>query len=339
LPGLFPCTHHQKLAVFDKQRLYIGGLDLNERRYDTPTHGRAGHQTWHDVQLLITGPIAVEAHQHLTSFRDIVVGHAKAPVLPNLLRTISSKRSHGLRSFGPEPIVQDLRRAHFALILRATTLIYLESQYFRDRSLARLLARRARENPQLNLILILPAAPDEVAFDGKRGSDARFGEGMQALCLGIIRRAFGPRLFVGSPAQPRVVLPNGRNILDGRDRLNGAPLIHVHAKVSVFDDHAAIVSSANLNGRSMKWDTEAGVVLSRPTDVADLRQRVMAHWLPKDAVRAAFGLDTALSEWQRIAQANARVKPEARQGFLLPHDFAAAEAFGKTLPILPEEMV
>ncbi len=43
-----------------------------------------------------------------------------------------------------------------------------------------------------------------------------------------------------------------------RDRLGGAPMIYVHAKVSIFDRSAAIVSSANLNGRSLRWDTEAG---------------------------------------------------------------------------------
>ena len=31
LPPLYPATHHQKLAVIDGTRLYIGGLDLDER--------------------------------------------------------------------------------------------------------------------------------------------------------------------------------------------------------------------------------------------------------------------------------------------------------------------
>jgi len=31
---LAPVTHHHKLAVFDRKRLYVGGLDLNNRRYD-----------------------------------------------------------------------------------------------------------------------------------------------------------------------------------------------------------------------------------------------------------------------------------------------------------------
>jgi phospholipase D1/2 len=124
-----------------------------------------------------------------------------------------------------------------------------------------------------------------------------------------------------------------------RDRHLGAPLIYVHAKVSIFDDTDAIVSSANLNGRSFFWDTEAGVHLSDPSDVESLRRRVMAHWLPETAGPEALELDTAMSAWSEIARKNARLSPDARQGFLLPHDFAAAEAFGHDLPLVPEEMV
>ncbi|RYE51300.1 MAG: hypothetical protein EOP21_01725 [Hyphomicrobiales bacterium] len=53
LPPLYPATHHQKLAVFDGEAVYIGGLDLDERFYDTPDHRLPGHETWHDVQLMV----------------------------------------------------------------------------------------------------------------------------------------------------------------------------------------------------------------------------------------------------------------------------------------------
>lgn len=338
LPDLYPATHHQKLAVIDRSLLYIGGLDLDERRYDTPQHRRAGNQTWHDVQLLIEGPAVAEAQAHLETFQDVVTGKAPPSRTRRFLRTLSRPRS-GLFHFGPDPLINELQSAHLALTQRAKSFIYLESQYFRDMRFARSLATAARRNPELKLILILPAAPDEVAFEGKRGLDARFGEAMQARALRTIRRAFGNRLFVASPAQPRPVLPDGRGPDDRRDRLHSAPLIYVHAKVSIFDDAAAIVSSANLNGRSFRWDTEAGIYLANPTDVVELRHRVMAHWLPADSGPAAFAADTALSVWRRIAHQNARHPAARREGFLLPHDFAAAEAFGRNLPIVPEEMV
>ena len=93
--------------------------------------------------------------------------------------------------------------AHLALIRRARRFLYIETQYFRDRTLARALAARAKVNRDLQMILILPAAPDEVAFDKRVALDIRFGEALQAAALRILRHGFGNRLFVGSPAQPR----------------------------------------------------------------------------------------------------------------------------------------
>lgn len=341
LPRLFPAVHHQKLAVIDRRVLYIGGLDLDERRYDTPTHGRAGNQTWHDVQLMIEGPVVAEAQQHLESFKDVIGGRLAPPKTRRLLRTLSRPHRGSLWHFGPDPVVSELRSAHLILSGRSSRFIYMESQYFRDIGLAKALAGTAARSPTLKMILILPAAPDDVAFDGKRGLDTRFGEAMQARALRILRKGFGARLFVGSPAQPRPALPDGKGSEpnDRRDRLHGAPLIYVHAKVSIFDDTSAIVSSANLNGRSLRWDTEAGVYLTNENDVNELRHRVMAHWLPEDAGPEAFAADTAVEAWTRIGWRNAATAPLARKGFLLPHDFAAAEAFGRKLPILPPEFV
>jgi hypothetical protein len=340
LPRIYPTLHHQKLAVIDRKTLYIGGLDLDERRFDTPEHDRAGPQTWHDLQLILDGPVVVEAQAHLERFRAAVAGEGPVATYRRLLTTVSRKRENDLFRFGPTTGAMQFRTAHAALTARVTQLVYLESQYFRDRTIAMDLARRAKAQPGLTMILILPAAPEDVAFQGKRGLDARYGEFAQARALRIIRRAFGDRLFVGSPAQRRRAAPRDNGEGDGdRDRLDGAPIIYVHAKVSVFDDASAIVSSANLNARSLSWDTEAGVYLYRRNEVEDLRRRIMAHWLPDSVGPEAFAMDSAAAVWGRVARANARAQPKDRAGFLLPHDFAAAETFGKALPMIPEELV
>ena len=340
LPPLFPATHHQKLAVFDRQRLYIGGLDLDERFYDTPDHRLPGHETWHDVQLMVEGPVAADAQAHLESFLSAVAG--KAAPLPQaperdglrLVRTLSRRRLRWAgRQIAPEPLVTEIDAAHHAAIDRAQRLIYVETQYFRDRRLARHLAREARRNPLLQMILILPAAPDDVAFEGSTGLDARLGEFLQARALRILRRGFGRRLFIGGAAQPR------RTRARGRAQLRGAHLIYIHAKVSIFDDRQAIVSSANLNGRSLRWDTEAGLVIDRPAAVAALRRRLMEHWLPADAGADFFDPERALVAWWRLAARNAKLPPARRRGFILPYDLKSAEIFGRAFPLVPEEMV
>ena len=343
MPQLHPLTHHQKVAVIDNRLLYIGGLDLDERRFDCPAHHQDADQTWHDVQILIEGPAALVARKHLDGFLDIVRGGAAAAPAPPLLRTLSHARPFAPFHFGPARRHAEIAAAHHALIGRSARLVYLETQYFRDRALARALAERARAEPGLNLILIIPAAPEEVAFSNRPGSDSRLGEFLQARCLRMVRKAFGKRVLVLSPAQRRSAAPQTAPETENegaeRARLNGAPIVYVHAKVSIFDSAAAIVSSANLNGRSLYWDTEAGVLLDNPQDVAALRERVMRHWLPPDLGDAYLKPETAFALWQRLAHANARAVPADRRGFLLPHDFAAAERFGKPLPVIPEEMV
>ena len=340
VPPLSPATHHQKLAVFDAEAVYIGGLDLDERFYDTPDHRLPGHETWHDVQLMIRGPVAADARAHLEQFLGIIEGSAAAdPPAPErerlrFVRTLSRRRKRGAwRFISPEPVVQEIEAAHAEWIARAEGLIYIETQYFRNRRMARRLAQAARERPGLKMILILPAAPDDVAFEGATGLDARLGEFLQAKCLRILRRAFGRRLFVGGAAQPR------RTRARGRAQLKGAPLVYIHAKVSIFDDRAAIVSSANLNGRSLRWDTEAGVVMADPHVVAGLRRRLMEHWLPAGAGPDFFDPDRAMQAWWGLAARNARLPPERRRGFLLPYNLRSAETFGRAFPLVPDEMV
>ena len=335
LPRLTPVTHHQKIAAFDGRFLYVGGLDLNDRRWDTPDHAREGQATWHDVQVVVEGPAAAEAERHLATFLDCVEGLAEPPRLPHLLRTLSRRRSVDLPFLSPMPLVSELAEAHAEQALASRGLIYLESQYFRDTPFARTLALAARRNPALGLVLILPAAPEDVAFHGNEGSDARYGEYLQARCVHMVRRAFGARAFIGSPAQPRAAPATDT----GRARFYGAPLVYLHAKVSIFDDRAAIVSSANLNGRSMKWDTETGVALTERADVDALRRRCAEHWLGGAAEPAYLDPLRAVAAWRDLSRANARAAPEARRGFLLPYASAPARRFGHKLPGIPEEMV
>ena len=332
IPPLQPVTHHQKMAVFDRERLYIGGLDLDDRRYDTPDHEEPPRQTWHDTQLMVTGPVAKQAHAHLTSFRETVAGKSAPIATPGLLRTLSKPRRFNLGRMSPRTTVNELARVHYHLAERAERLIYLESQFFRDRLLARRLAQAARKRPDLKLIVILPGAPEEVAFDGQRGPDQRFGEYLQAKYVSKVQRAFGDRAFFGTPVK-------NQSGGEGRGKVHGAPIIYVHAKVSVFDETDAVVSSANLNGRSFRWDTEAGLWLTRPADVATIRKRCFEHWLPDNPDPKLLSCDTAVEAWRTLAHQNAAASPEERQGFIVPYSTKPARRFGRSLPGIPEDIV
>ncbi|WP_339768915.1 phospholipase D-like domain-containing protein [uncultured Pseudosulfitobacter sp.] len=333
-PALIPTTHHQKLAIADGTRLMLGGLDLNERRYDTPEHRRDGPQTWHDAQIMCEGPIVEQAQRHLTEMLAVTNGTQAPQSLPLMLRTLSRKRNNAAFHMSPHTVLNKIEVAHLDMIAKAQHLIYLESQYFRSRVIAKALARAAREKPDLKLILVLPAAPDDVAFEHSTKSDARFGEYLQAKAVRKVTRAFGKRCLVMSPARP-VTLDND----SGRAAHFKAPMIYLHAKVSIFDDTDAIISSANLNGRSMRWDTEVGMHLTDPQTVATLKQRSFDHWLPQDATPDYHDLQTAVSAWRKLAVRNAKLEPEQRAGFVLPFPIAPARRFGRNLPAVPEELV
>lgn len=334
LPEITPTTHHQKVAAFDRKRVTLGGLDLNERRWDTLHHDQPAEGTWHDVQAFIEDArLAESAANHILTLQRTTGGMMPPAAAPGLLRTLSRRHRRNLVRLSPKTIVNELGRAHRRHIVAARRLIYIETQFFRDLQTATRLARAGHRNRHLDLLMVLPAAPEDVAFENNGGADARFGEFLQTRCVKMVRRAFGPRVLFVAPAQPR------RSDSSGRDALWGAPIVYVHAKVSVFDDEAAIVSSANLNGRSLYWDTELGTEFTHPEDVQALRRRCFDHWLPEDAGEAFHRPETALSAWRRLAIENLHRDPDERQGFVLPYDPTPAERFGRDLPPVPNEMV
>jgi phospholipase D1/2 len=331
---LLPATHHQKIAVFDRRMLWIGGLDLDERRYDDPGHRRRRDETWHDVQLMVSGgPVVDEAQAHLETFLDVSAGRRAPPPATHLLSTLSRKRRVTTPFLGPRPLRRTLEEAYLARIGAARRLIYLETQFFRAPWIAQALARAAHANPELGLILVLPAAPEDVAFDGRTSRDARFGEWLQARAIGKVQEAFGARAAICSPVRPEA-FDSG-----GRDCCAGSPIIYVHAKVAIFDTASALVSSANLNGRSLRWDTEAGVELTDPDMVSGFRARVLEHWLGEPPGADFTGPGTAVAAIRARAQRNLEVAPDRRKGFLVPHDPRPARDFGRRAPGVPSAMV
>lgn len=344
---LRPATHHQKMATFDGARAIVGGIDMARRMYDTAEHDRPAEQTWHDVSLLVEGPVAEAASRHLRrlwnantpSFnaRVTAMGAPRANLLhtvsplppvaggasehPDFLRTLSRHSKSGF-AFGPKPNVTEIEDALLQEIAAANDLIYLETQFFRSPVIAKALAAAGAAKPDLRLILLIPAAPEDVAFEGNKDADARQGEWLQARAIQDIDKAFGNRADVFCLAKPED--DPGRNP-SPRASLLGAPIVYVHAKASIFDSRTAIVGSANLNGRSLKWDTETAVRW-READAVNAFQAELwrRHFMGAPPTPA-----DGLTAWRRRAQENAARQPADRQGFILPYDRAAASAYAE----------
>jgi phosphatidylserine/phosphatidylglycerophosphate/cardiolipin synthase-like enzyme len=279
------------------------------------------------------GPEVAEAKAHLDSFLDVTSGRCDPPPLSVIKRTMSAPRRMQFPYLSPRTVVNEIEEAHIASFRSARHLIHVETQFLRSSVIAGALAEAAVRNPDLHLIAILPALPEALAFYDDDGLDTRFGMALQKDAVSVVREAFQERATLASPVRP---------VLASRDRmacLAGSPLIYVHNKVLVKDDDYALIGSANLNGRSMRWDTEAAVAITDKAHVSALRSRLMSHWWFEDLPAEASDPATLQPWWDREIEANGVCLPESRSGFLVPYDADNQADLARSLPGITENIV
>lgn len=369
-PRLWPATHHHKFAVIDSRIAIVGGIDVNERRWETRRYNQPADETWHDISCRLEGPAVADAAAHfrdlwnrelpryraLTRYwltdaeRELVVEPVdpirQAPLPPapvgdarvQLLRT-RSRRSRQPWAFGPRAHVRELMRAYRGCILSARQFLYIEAQFFRHRRTARWVAEAARRSPGLQVMVVLPQAPDEVAFGGERDNPAhRHGEWQQSRTLSWLRRRLGDRLALISLAKQHSLTAEERRFVRDRGAVFGSGMIYVHSKLLIVDDRRAMISSANINNRSFHWDSEFGLLWEDADDVRTMRCRLWSQLLGCDEA-ALPEPATAASAWNRIARTNITVPPEQRQGFVVPYQLTRARRFGRPSWFVPDDLV
>jgi phosphatidylserine/phosphatidylglycerophosphate/cardiolipin synthase-like enzyme len=360
---MWPATYHQKFVVADGATAIIGGLDIDARRYDTPDHDRPAGQTWHDVSLEVTGDVAADARDHFNSCWNFEVPRFNArltrmgapapelaaPVRPEvvpprtrqdkivekpalrLLRTRST-RSRSWLSIGPRAHITEIETAHLEQIREARDCLYLESQFLRSRHLADALVAAGRARPGLHLIVLLPAATDEVVFDGERGMAVRHGEWLQVRAIDRIRAAYAERCGFFCLTRGTQGTETGE-----RDAVEGQEIAYVHAKVAIADGETALVSSANLNGRSLRWDREAGVFWENAAGVAEFQRTLWQQHLRREhrqdlTVTGA----SALQMWQAAASKGPEGQGSAQ---VVAYPLEKARKFARCRPFVPHDMV
>jgi phosphatidylserine/phosphatidylglycerophosphate/cardiolipin synthase-like enzyme len=251
---------------------FVGGIDLCYGRRDDAEHGGdpqsvpmaaayGDRPPWHDVQLEIRGPAV---HAIDTVFRERW-DDPNSPDEDHPIAWIHDKLHHTRLHADPLPdqlppppecgpmFVQNLRtypairppynfapdgersvaRGYTKAIKKARRLIYLEDQYMWSADVARLFAEALADNPELNLVVVVPRIPDQ---------DSAFAERPQLVgrwqAIEMCRRAGEGRVHVFDV-----------------ENHQGTP-VYVHAKVCVTDDTWASVGSDNFNRRSWTHDSE-----------------------------------------------------------------------------------
>lgn len=281
-------SHHQKAVVIDDSLALLSGLDLSVWRWDTEARrlhdprrvdpeGKP-YNPYHDAGVAVTGPAARALGDLCAARWKRATGRAlrrrdapRSPVpWPEGVEVDFEEIEVGIaRTYAthePWPAVREIERFHLDLIAAARDYLYFENQYFSSHRLARALADRLRETDGPEVIIVIT-----------RDAGGRLEESTMGLLrnrlLEILRDADAhDRLKVYSP---RVTDESGEDVAD----------VYVHAKLVFADDRIFKLGSSNLSNRSMRVDSEADLIIERPT--AD---RVVRRWFHR-FLGAHFGMD------------------------------------------------
>ena len=303
----FGACHHQKLVVIDDALGFCGGLDVTRERWDTTEHipddprrvsPKGGLYTpFHDTHMAVTGP-AARVLGDLTARRWKAVDpdgiHRVAspePIWPEGLEPHFTEIDVALSltepSLNNSPALRQIETLYCRAILQAEHLIFIENQFLTAPKVAEALTRRLQEKPELEAVIITPAVQNTW---------------LETKSMGGGRRLFRAQLEeAGVLDRVTLVAPVTRSE-DGK-----RASVMVHSKLMIIDDRFLTVGSANLNRRSMRFDTEANLHLLGDTEerratIAGLRHRLLGEHLgmaPADLAEQApdaAGLSALLRE-------------------------------------------
>ncbi|MBI0432866.1 VTT domain-containing protein [Roseomonas sp. KE0001] len=272
----FGASQHQKVVVIDGRVAFAGGLDLTIRRWDTPEHTPHNphrvdprgepYPPFHDLQMVVDGAVARDLAD---LFRQRWAASACEDLSP-------LPADDGALLPWPEALTPDFRgvrmgialteggyaggtasqveRLFEAMIGTAERALYIENQFLTHLGLARRLAARLRERPELEVVILGPRTHHTwLEHRTMQVGRIRFMETLRQ--AGVADRV---RLL-----HPRV-----------EGRMGGGADIMVHSKLMIVDDRLLRVGSANLCHRSMGTDSECDLVIEART--ANERQAIEA---------------------------------------------------------------
>lgn len=348
LDGKLPigACHHQKMIVIDDALAFCGGGDIGPDRWDTPEHlddnprrekTRRDNKCFdsrHEVMGLVDGQAAAALGDLFRNRWKRATGEdlttcppVRTPrwpgTIPPAFTDIQAGVSRTEAAWRAYPQVRECEALHVAAIRAARDCIYMENQYFTSPLMAAELARRLAEPKGPEVVLIStehsPSYFDQMTMDRTR-----------LAFIEVLRRADKHgRLQVYSP-----VTTLGRTII-------------VHAKLTIIDDTLMRIGSANMNNRSMGFDTECDLSFeaggpgsaANRAEITRLRNKLLAHWLGcvrpsiDEAIEQAGGVGPALEALRKAGYCRLRPIQQETLGPLAA--FVAAHHLGD--PIGPRD--
>ena len=198
-----------------------------------------------------------------------------------------------LPEHGGRAEVREVEALFADMIGSAERTIYIENQFLTCVPIAKALAKRLTDKPELEAVLIAPHTPDTwLESHTMRNGRIRFRRILEE--AGVMERV-------------RLVCPQVR---DG----DNATHTMVHSKVMIIDDRVLRIGSANLNHRSMGTDTECDLAIEAHSDaereaIRQARARLLADHTGVSVAEAAQAIQTGL-----IHAADTLVRPRPSAG-------------------------
>ncbi|HWL79481.1 MAG TPA: phospholipase D-like domain-containing protein [Roseomonas sp.] len=326
LDGAHPtgAAHHMKLMVIDDTLAFCGGIDMTVGRWDTRAHDQdcPARQSprgsplgpWHDATTCVDGPLARRLAELARERWQRATGERlEAPPLDNdpwpedlapnfrdtqvgIARTIAAYKDY--------PQICEVEALTLRAIAATRRTLYIESQYFASRRVAEAIAARLREPDGPEVVVINPDSADgwleAKAMDSARSRLLRLVQ--QADRHGRFR-IFHPVNAAGQP-------------------------IYVHAKILCVDDTLLKIGSANLNNRSLGYDTECDVAIEAEASTDAARTRALITRQRNDLLAEHLG---------RSAEAVAAAL-EAEEGSLIRAIEALNDGPKRLVPLHPRPL-
>ncbi|MFN4014706.1 MAG: VTT domain-containing protein [Reyranella sp.] len=276
----FGSSQHQKLVVVDDALAFSGGLDVTIRRWDTSRHDPdnprrvdpAGepYRPFHDVQMMVDGE-AARALALLARARWCHANGGEPEVRPlgapwpesfePDFTDVEVAIARTQPRYHREEEVREAEALFLESIARAERSIYMENQFMTSGVVAAALARRLRERPELEVLLVAPRSHDSfIERRTMRNGRIRFWR--------TVKAAGGERVRL---LYPSIEKQGGESTYT-----------MIHSKIMVVDDWLLRVGSANLNNRSMGADTECDLTIEAATEreratITRLRNRLLGE--------------------------------------------------------------
>lgn len=355
-------SNHQKICTVDRRVAFCGGIDAKQGVLDDRKHEKAPFR--HDIHCMIDGPPVVDVERNfvglwnyeLPRFKQLITDVNKeklheelmttpvAPITDFIYRLASgSKFGAGqvqvLRTITgsilrpPEPVLlrDDIERSYEKLIGMATDYIYIENQYLRWPKVGDWIIDRYKAEKNLKVIIVIPSAPEEAFGAGDLDEITKHGMHLQYKLLKRLKNKLGANLGIFTLAARKTSSATSATV----PTIHNSPVVYVHSKVCIVDDAFAIIGSANLNGRSMRVDSELCIGWLEPQKVKAFRLHLWEELLGiSRSELVKVSLHNFLPLWSATAYNNSILRPDDRQGLVLPYDLEASK--GKKSNIVPD---